>query len=139
MAGQTDADARLDARYGRSPGRPRRLWWLAAAAFVSAALVIAWYVWAGPGSAPAATTSVSAEVSGSTSPDAHHAEVTFTVTGPADHAFACAIDAKTEDFTIVGWKVVEIPASADRTRTFTHVLRTTQQSEAGFVDSCWLT
>ncbi|HEY5224678.1 MAG TPA: DUF4307 domain-containing protein [Microbacteriaceae bacterium] len=139
MPVQADAGARLDARYGRSPSNPRRLWWLAGAAFVCAAVVIGWYVWAGPGSAPTATTSVSAEVSGSNSPDAHHAEVTFTVTGPPDHAYACAIDAQSENFTIVGWKVVEIPASPEHARTFTHVLRTTQQSEAGFVDSCWLT
>ncbi|MEO8908009.1 MAG: DUF4307 domain-containing protein [Microbacteriaceae bacterium] len=139
MAAQADAGSRLDTRYGRTPHNPRRVWWLAGAALACGAAVIAWYVWAGPASAPASTASVSAEVSATNITDAHHAEVSFTVTGPADHAMACAIDAQSEDFTIVGWKVVEIPASAERTRTFTHVLLTTQQSEAGFVDSCWLT
>ncbi|WP_308465446.1 DUF4307 domain-containing protein [Rathayibacter soli] len=139
MAQLADAEDRLDTRYGRTPHNPRRVWWLAGALFACAAAVIAWYVWAGPGSAPAATSSVTAEVSGSNITDAHHAEISFTVTGPANHAIACAIDAQTEDFTIVGWKIVEIPASAERTRTFTHTLLTTQQSQAGFVDSCWLT
>jgi hypothetical protein len=65
--------------------------------------------------------------------------VTFTVRAPAGHAVACAIDAQTEEFATVGWKVLEFPPSNKTTRTFTHVLRTTQQAEAGFVDSCWLT
>lgn len=138
-AGRPDSDALLNARYGRSARNPHRVWWLIGAACACALTAVAWYVWAGPGVAPAATAGVTAEVSGSTIPDAHHAEVTFTVTGPADRAMACAVDAQTEEFTIVGWKVVQLPASAERTRTITHMLRTTQQAQAGFVDSCWLT
>jgi hypothetical protein len=136
---QASADARLDARYGRTPKNPGRSWWFAGAGIACAGAAVAWYAWAGPGVSPSAVDGVHAEVSGTSIADAHHVNVTFTVNGPAGRTISCALNAKTQDFTIVGWKVVEIPPSARQSRTFTQVLRTTQPAEAGFVDSCWLT
>ena len=80
-----------------------------------------------------------ATVSASQVTDQHHIGVTFTVSAPAGHQVACAVNAQSEDFTIVGWKIVLIPASDKQSRTVTQELRTTSLSTAGFVDSCWLT
>lgn len=138
MREQAQADA-LDERYGRAPKTGGRSWWLAGAAIAIAAIAVAWYAWAGPGSAPPATSSVQASVSASRVVDEHHIGVTFTVSAPADRHVACAVNAKSEDFSIVGWKIVQFPASDKQSRTLTELLRTTSLSTAGFVDSCWLT
>jgi hypothetical protein len=128
----------LDERYGRAPVAGRRSWWLAGAVVAVAAIAVAWYVWAGPASAPPSSSSVQADVSASRVVDEHHMGVTFTVSAPADKHVECAVNAKSEDFTIVGWKIVTIPPSQAQSRTITQVLRTTSEATAGFVDSCWL-
>jgi len=136
---QAQAIGGLDARYGRTRKTNGRSWWLAGTVIALAAIGVAWYVWAGPASAPPADTSVQADVSASNVTDAHHIGVTFTVSAPAHREVACAVNAKSEDFTIVGWKVVVIPPSDKQSHTLTEQLRTTSVSTAGFVDSCWLT
>jgi hypothetical protein len=137
---QAPPAAALDARYGRTPrGTGRRSWWLASLIVAAVAIGVAWYVWAGPGAASPATTSVQATVSSSDVRDEHHMGVTFTVDAPAGKAFACVVEAQSEDFSIVGWKVLEIAPSEHSTRTFTHTLLTTSRGTAGLVDTCWLT
>ena len=44
-----------------------------------------------------------------------------------------------EDFTIVGWKVVEIPASDRHLRSFTETIRVAREANTGLISSCWLT
>jgi hypothetical protein len=128
----------LDERYGRAPGAGRRSWWLVGAAVGIATIAVAWYVLAGPASAPPSTSSVQADVSASRVVDEHHMGVTFTVSAPVGKSVACAVNAKSADFTIVGWKIVTVAPSDTQSRTVTQVLRTTSEATAGFVDSCWL-
>jgi hypothetical protein len=106
-------------------------------ALALAVLAVVWYVWAGPGSAPPSS-SVHADVSSSNVIDEHHIGVTFTVSAPVHQAVVCAVNAKSEDFSIVGWKIVHLAASDAQSRTRTETLKTTSMSTAGFVDSCWL-
>ncbi|MGG7465066.1 MULTISPECIES: DUF4307 domain-containing protein [unclassified Plantibacter] len=128
--------AALDARYGRTPGRAkrdRRILWIVAAAFV--AVFAAWVVWAGlDGSGPTIETRDTAHEL----VDATTVSVSFEVTAPPNTPLACAVKALNEQFAVIGWKVIELPVSAERTRNFTETVRTTEQSNTGLVSECWV-
>ena len=51
---------------------------------------------------------------------------------------ACAVEALNSSFATVGWKIVTLPPSEHRTRTVTQTLVTTNQSNTGTVNSCWI-
>jgi hypothetical protein len=40
---------------------------------------------------------------------------------------------------VVGWKVVEIPASDRHLRTFTDTVRVAREANTGLISRCWLT
>ena len=127
----------LDARYGRSPsgrGRDRRLLWIVAGGF--ALVLVAWVVWAGlDGSAP----QIEARDTRHSIIDEHSVSVTFEVSMPAGSSASCAVEALNENFTIVGWKVVDLPPSDLYTRSVTEIIRTTELSNTGLIYRCWLT
>ncbi|MGR2751255.1 DUF4307 domain-containing protein [Agromyces arachidis] len=128
--------AELDRRYGRTPDRRRRDRWLlvgAAAAF--AVVLVSWVVWAGlDGSRP----QVQATDLGHRLIDDHAVEVTWRLSVPAGNETACIVQAYNDDFTVVGWRIVEIPASERPLRTFTETVRTALQPNTGLVTECWL-
>ncbi len=133
--GVLDTSARpdLDKRYGRSAGRGRRIrlvWWLAAVGFV--VVLTAWVVWAGGSPNPVDARDTAHTVLGE-----HAVSVSFEVSMPPGQAAACALQAMNESFAIVGWKVVDIPASTQRTRAFTETVRTTELSVTGLIYRCW--
>jgi len=132
---QSPQDA-IAARYGRTPGsraRDRRLLWIVAAAFVL--VFVAWVVWAGlDGSRP----SIEARNTAHELIDDTRVSVSFEVTGPQNTPMACSVQALNEQFAVVGWKVVELPLSDKRTRSFTELVRTTELSNTGVVDTCWV-
>lgn len=127
----------LDQRYGRTRVRRRRDVWVAvvvAAAFV--VVFAAWVIWAGlDGSKPA----IEAQDTRHTIIDEHSVSVTFQVSMSPGTRASCAVQALNESFAIVGWKVVDLPASTKYTRSFTEVLRTVGQSNTGLVAECWPT
>ena len=127
----------LDARYGRTPsgrGRDRRLLWIVAGGF--ALVLVAWVVWAGlDGSAP----QIEARDTRHSIIDEHSVSVTFEVSMPAGSSASCAVEALNENFTIVGWKVVDLPPSELYTRSVTEIIRTTELSNTGLIYRCWLT
>lgn len=51
---------------------------------------------------------------------------------------SCALQALNESFGIVGWKIVDLPASSERTRVFEESLRTAEQPVTGLPYRCWL-
>lgn len=127
----------LDSRYGRIPtrsGRDRRnLFILALALIVSFG---AWLVWTGQdGSTP----QIDASDVGHRIIDANTASVTFSVSMPAGTRSSCAVEALNETFTIVGWKVIDLPPSKRFTRTITQIVRTTELGNTGLIYRCWLT
>jgi hypothetical protein len=127
----------IDARYGRTGIRRRReriVLWVLAGLF---ALVLgAWVIWVGLDSVKP---TVDARDIGHTIVDEHSVSVTFEVSVPTGTATSCAVEALNESFTVVGWKVVDLPPSKQFTRTFTEVLRTSELSNTGLIYRCWLT
>jgi hypothetical protein len=126
----------LERRYGRTPDRKRReRWILGGAALAFAVVLVAWVVWAGlDGSRP----QVQATDLGHRLIDDHSVEVTWRLSVPAGNETACVVQAYNEDFTIVGWRIVEIPASERPLRTFTETVRTALEPNTGLVSECWL-
>ena len=127
----------LDARYGRAPGkrrRDRRSLWLLAGGF--AIVLAAWVIWAGRdgGAAVIETRDTRHSIM-----DENSVSVTFEVSMPTGTPASCAIDALNESFTVVGWKVIDLPPSDRYTRSFTEIVRTTELSNTGLVYRCWLT
>jgi Domain of unknown function (DUF4307) len=131
------ASAQLDARYGRGANRRKRdriLLLSGAAAF--AIVLVAWVVWAGlDGSKPLIETE---DISYSVVDD-HNVTVTFQVSVPVGTATSCAVEALNESFTVVGWKVIDLPPSDQYTRSFTEDLRTSELATTGLIYRCWLT
>lgn len=127
----------LDERYGRTSGsrmRDRRVLWIVAGAF--ALILTAWVVWAGlDGAGPA----IEARDTRHQIIDENSISVTFEVSLPTDTASSCAVQALNESFTVVGWKVIDLPPSNDYTRSFTEIVKTTELSNTGLIYRCWLT
>jgi hypothetical protein len=127
----------LDARYGRSPTgkkRDRRILWAAAGVF--SVILVAWVVWAG---LDGATPMIEARDTRHSILDKHSVSVSFEVSMPAGSRASCAVEALNESFTIVGWKVIDVPASELYTRSFTETVHTTELSNTGLIYRCWLT
>ena len=132
---QTEA---LAARYGRTrTRRTRDRWLLIGGAIAFAVVLTAWVVWAGlDGQKP----SVEATDTGHRLLNEQRAvEVTWTLAVPPGNETACIVQAFDEDFTIVGWRVVEIPASDRHLRSFTERVRVAREANTGLISRCWLT
>lgn len=131
----TDLD--LDARYGRTPDARRRTRWIAIGAGVAFAVAfVAWLWWGGLLGAPAQLQArdIGHEI---LAPDL--VSVTWQLTTEPGVTSACAVQALNEAFGIVGWRVVELPASDEPTRTFTVQVRTAEPAVTGLIYRCWLT
>lgn len=126
--------AELAERYGRTPQRRRRAWLIGIA--VVAAVLVAALAWSVVNNS---MNSVRADDLSMSVVDERTVEVQFQVSGPVDRDMACALEALDEQFGIVGWKVVEIPASANHTQAFTERIPTVSEATTGLVNSCWVT
>lgn len=107
---------------------------MSASVLIIAAL--AWFIWAKP-------INTGAQVS--------WRDTGYTITEPASEIVAaweltvepgtgatCAVYAMNQAFAIVGWKVIDIPASDTRIRQFSEAIRTTEPPVTGLVYRCWL-
>ena len=65
--------------------------------------------------------------------------VTWQFISEPDTTARCAVQALNSTFGIVGWKIVDLPASSQRIREFTEVVRTTELAVTGLIYRCWLT
>ncbi len=126
----------LDERYGRTRAvsRSRRVFAIAVAG-AFAVVLIAWVVWAAldGDSANIEFRDVAHEII-----DDSSVSVTWQVTAEPGSSVTCAVKAMNESFTDVGWKVVQLPASTERTRVFTEQVRTTELAVTGLIYRCWL-
>ena len=127
----------IQSRYGRTPTRrvrDRRILWGLGGIFV---LVLgAWVLWTG---LDGASTQIEARNIGHTIIDEHTVSVTFEVALPANRTASCAVQALNESYSVVGWKIIDLPPSPRYNRSFTEILRTTDLSNTGLIYQCWLT
>lgn len=124
----------LDERYGRTSS-PRRRWTLGIVVAIAAVLVglFAWMTVA------STLDDVGIETTGFTVEDARSVTLAFQITAPEGRSVACALEAQDEDHGIVGWKIVEYPASELRARAFRETIPTTAEATTGLVNDCWVT
>lgn len=126
----------LDARYGRGTDVTLRTRVIAIVAGVAGLVaVIAWVVWGGL-LGPSA--SLEARDLGHEIVSDSRVRVSFEVTADAGAEVGCAVQALNESFTVVGWKVIALPVSEQRTRSLSEELRTTERAVSGLIYRCWL-
>lgn len=126
----------LDARYGRTRSSKRRTRWVVICAGLAfAAVFTLWLVWGGLLGAPA---QLEANDTAHTIVSDSEVSVSWELTVPPGTATKCAVQALNSTFGIVGWKIVDVPASAQRTRDLTETLRTTELAVSGLIYRCWL-
>ena len=136
---QTADEARvdLDARYGRTPAAKNRTRLVVVVSALAFAVVfVAWLVWGGLLGAPAQFQAVDTahEVVDDSTIDVRWQ---FTIEPGKDAR--CAVQALNSTFAIVGWKVVDVPASTALTRDLTERVLTTERAVTGLIYRCWLT
>lgn len=121
----------LDERYGRT--RARRAPWIIGG--VIAVLVIAVFGWM---IVAQSMSSVDADDLGFDLVDEHTVEVRFQVTGVQGKDVVCVIEALDEEFGVVGWKVVEIPAGDSHSQALSTSVPTVSEATTGLVNTCWV-
>jgi hypothetical protein len=127
----------LDQRYGRTAGATRRTRWIAIGAAAAFALAFgAWLWWGGLLEPPA---QFEARNIGHEVLSPAEIAVTWQFTAEPGTSAKCAVQALNEAFGIVGWRIVDVPASDERTRRITEVLRTAEPAASGLIYRCWLT
>ena len=135
--GSSNSRADLDARYGRSPKAKRNnrvIVVTVAIAFV--AVFTAWLVWGGLLEAPA---QFEAKDTGFELVNDSTVTVRWQFNVPENTDARCAVQALNSTFAIVGWKVVDVPASDQRNRALSETIRTTEHAVSGLIYRCWLT
>ena len=129
--------AAIDARYGRTPTRRRRsrlFGWIAASGF--AVVLVAWVIWGGLDST---TSGVNADDTTHSVVDDHQVRVGWRITLPPGDTATCALQAQNAAHSIVGWKIVDVPASAERTQNFSATVNSSELAVTGLIYRCWLT
>jgi hypothetical protein len=98
-------------------------------------VMIAWIIWAGP---IRTSSQFQARDLGYSLVDDRNVVVQFEITVTPNTAMACAVQSLSADYGIVGWKVVDIPPSTQRTRVFQQPLRTSDTPVTGLLYRCWV-
>ena len=126
-------------RYGKSPQQEaHRRKSVIIAASLMAALFIVWAVWANLTAKNEPTFKTgSFEII-----DQQKLSVSFVLTKPANSIAICAVQALKEDYGVVAYKEVIIPATSPEDGSITDVplkvsLRSTELAVTGLVDRCW--
>ena len=135
-AAPATADTALESRYGRTPRartRDRRALWALGGVF--AVVLTAWIAWTG---LDGASVVIEANDTRHSIIDDNSVSVTFEVSMPVNSASTCAVQALNESFTVVGWKIIELPPSPQYNRSFTEIVRTTELPNTGLIYECWL-
>lgn len=132
-----DTAAELDRRYGRTRGNARRTRFiLVGTAIAFVVVLVAWLVWGGLFSA---NSDIEAVDTGHTIVDDTLVQVRYQLNVEPGTAVRCAFQAQNETFAIVGWNIVDVPASDRRVRTLGAEIRTTELAVTGLIYRCWLT
>ena len=128
----TDA---LEDRYGRGKKRgiDRRIAWGAGAVLLLSGLAVLLFG-GGLQSSNIEFKVLSYEVDAT----AASAMVDFQVSAKPGSEVACAVEALSESYATVGWKVISLPASDSRTQRLTESVVTTYPATTATLRSCWV-
>ncbi|WP_292831786.1 DUF4307 domain-containing protein [Microbacterium sp.] len=123
----------LDDRYGRRRGPGRRIGWIVLG-LVAAAVVgsLAWTT------VTSAIDTVDVNTTGFTVHDPHTVSIQFQITVRPGVPVACALEAQDTEHGVVGWRIVEYPASDEHSRAFDETVPTTAEATTGLAASCWI-
>jgi len=121
----------LDERYGRT--RTRRTPWIIGG--IVALLVVGAFGWM---IVAQSMSSVDADDLGFDLVDEHTVDVRFQVTGVQGKDVVCVVEALDEEFGVVGWKVVEIPAGDSHSQAVSASVPTVSAATTGLVNTCWV-
>lgn len=121
----------LDERYGRTARRP--LPWIIGG--IIAVVIIVAFSWM---TVARGMNSVDAADLGFTVTDSHSVDVRFQYTAPRGSDVVCIVQALDEDFGIVGWKVLEMPATEQHTKAVDVRVPTVATATTGLVKTCWV-
>ncbi|WP_426184274.1 DUF4307 domain-containing protein [Microbacterium sp. TWP3-1-2b2] len=121
----------LDERYGR--GRRRRTSWIIGGVIALVVIVIASWM-----TVSQSVNAVDADDLSYELVDEHTVTVRFQVTAPQGRDIACAVEALDEEFGVVGWKIVELPATDSHMQQLTATVPTVAEATTGLVNSCWV-
>ena len=133
QVGQVD---RIAERYGRTPGAQKRQKTIGIiGAIIVAVVLVAFIVWAGP---MRTSSQFQARDIGFTLVDERNVVVQFEITVTPNTPMECAVQALSAEYGIVGWRVVDIPPSSQRTRVFEQLLRTSETPVTGLLYRCWV-
>ena len=124
----------LDERYGRTSS-PRRRWTIGII-IAGAAVVVGLFAWM---TVAGTLDDVDIDTTGFTVEDQRSVTLAFQISVPEGRTVACALEAQDEEHGIVGWKIVEYPASDLRARAFRETIPTTAEATTGLVSDCWVT
>ncbi len=126
----------LAERYGRTRQRKQRTLILAIVFAATIAVVFgAWAIWVGLFQP---TASIEFEDVGNAAVAPDQIQVRWQLSVDPGRATTCAIQALDQNFGIVGWKIVKIPAVAVRSQVLSTVVRTAQPAISGSTYQCWL-
>ncbi|WP_170205971.1 DUF4307 domain-containing protein [Klugiella xanthotipulae] len=125
----------LEDRYGRSASRRLDKRLLGVFGGALGLLLVAWVIWA---TLSGNSATLEYRNLGYDTISDHSVEVLYEVTAPAGSSVACVVQALSESYAVVGYRVVVLPESDQRTRSFTESLRTVAPSNTGVVDRCWI-
>ncbi|MFB7893865.1 DUF4307 domain-containing protein [Microbacterium sp. NPDC056044] len=123
----------LDERYGRrrSPARG----WIIGVGVAVAVAAVGLFGWT---TVQSSLNSVEANTTSFEVVDEHSVTLGFQISSPPGAAVACAIEAQDQEHGVVGWRVVELPASELHARAFREAIPTTALATTGFVNQCWV-
>src|SRR3954447_22665718 len=124
----------LDERYGRGRSASRR--WVVFVGIGGAIVAVGLFAWM---TVANSMNAVSAETTGFEVTDEHAVSLRFQVSAPAGRSIACALEAQDEQHGVVGWRIVEYPASDMHVRAFHEAIPTTAAATTGLVNACWVT
>ena len=127
----------LDVRYGRTASSAKRTRRIAIGTGILFVLVFgAWLWWGGLLESPA---QFEARDIGHEIVSPSEVSITWQFTAEPGTEAKCALQALNEHFSIVGWLVVDVPASDERIRRLTETVRTAEPAINGLIYRCWLT
>ena len=124
----------LDARYGRTASAARRA--VLAIVIAVAALVVGAFAWM---TVASTMDDVSVDTTGFSVDGERTLTLAFQVTAPVGRSVACALEAQDVEHGVVGWRIVQFPASDLHARAFREAIPTTAEATTGLVNSCWVT